>query len=105
MKLPLKRIFAILIACSLVFSLYAQSAKVKQGIKDAETRKKDLKEIIDKARKEKLKHQFKIQTKTVQKRLKQSRKETDANYNRLNFHSWLSDLFNKNSRRKTKKRK
>ena len=102
MKLLLKRIWILLIASSLVFSLHAQSAKVKQGIKDAATRKKELKEIVDKARKEKLDHHLKIQTKEVQKRLKQSKKETDAYYSHQKFHAWLSDLFNKNSRRKSK---
>jgi hypothetical protein len=91
-----------LIACSLVFSVEAQSSKVKQGMKDAEKRKKELKALVDEVHKEKVEHLLKIQTKEVQKRLKQSRKETDANYNRLNFRAWLSDLFNKNSRRKSK---
>jgi hypothetical protein len=92
----------LLIACFLVFSLDAQSAKVKQGMKEAEKRKKELKELVDEVHKEKLDHHLKIQTKEVQKRLKQSQKETDANYSRLNFKAWLSDLFNKNSRRKSK---
>ena len=103
MKLPLKRISALIIASSLVFSVCAQSAKAKQGMKDAETRKKELKALVDKAHKEKLDHLYKIQTKTVQKRLKQSRKETDANYNRLNFQAWLSNLFRRKSNHRTKK--
>ena len=103
MKLPLKRICLLLIACVLVFSLDAQSAKVKQGMKDAEKRKKELKELVDQVHKEKLDHIYKIQTKEVQKRMKQSRKETDANYRRSNFRAWFSNLFNKNKRRKSKK--
>jgi len=103
MKLPLKRISALIIASLLVFSVYGQSAKVKQGMKDAEKRQKELKTIVDKAHKEKLDHLYKIQTKTVQKRLKQSSKETDANYNRLNFHAWISNLFSRKIRHRTKK--
>jgi hypothetical protein len=102
MKLPLKRICLLLIACFLVFSLDAQTAKVKQGKKNAFISKQELKEYVDKIHNEKVEQHLKIQTKSVQKRLKQSQKETDANYNRLNFKSWWSGLFNKNSRRKSK---
>jgi hypothetical protein len=85
-----------------MFSLDAQSAKVKQAIKESEKRKKELKELVDEVHKEKLDHLYKIQTKEVQKRLKQSRKETDANYKRENFRAWLSDLFNKKRKRRSK---
>ena len=94
----------LLIACSLVFTLAAQSAKVNQSKKKAEINKKELKEYVDKIHEKKVKRHLQIQTKEVQKRLKQSNKETDANYSRLNFKAWWSGLFNKNSWRKSKKR-
>jgi len=94
----------LLIACSLVFTLAAQSAKVNQSKKKAEISKKDLKEYVDKVHDKKVKRHLQIQTKEVQKRLKQSSKETDANYSRLNFKAWWSGLFNKNNRRKSKKK-
>jgi hypothetical protein len=104
MNLHLKRIWMLLIACSLALSLSAQSAKVKQSKKIAEINKRELKEYVDKVHKEKVEHHLKIQTKEVQKRLKQSQKETDANYSRQNFKAWWSGLFNSNNRRKTKKK-
>ena len=90
----------LLIACTLVFSLAAQTAKVNQSKKKVQISKKELKEYVDKVHDEKVKHHMDIQTKEVRKRLKQSRKETDANYSRLNFSAWWTRLFNKNSRRK-----
>ena len=87
-----------------MFSLDAQSAKVKQSMKDAANRKKELKELVDKVHNERMEHHINIQTKDVQKRLRQSRKETDANYRRLNFRAWVYDLFHKNKIRKSKKK-
>jgi Ni/Co efflux regulator RcnB len=104
MKLPFKRIILLIIAYTLVSSMAAQSAKVNQSKNKAEINKKELKEYVDKIHDKKVKRHMQIQTKEVQKRLKQSSKETDANYNRLNFKAWWSGLFNKNSWRKSKKK-
>jgi len=104
MKLPLKRICLILIAGMLVFSLKAQTAKVNQSKKKAEVNKKEMKAYVDKIHEERLKQHMEIQTKEVQKRLKQSKRETDANYSRLNLKNWWSGLFNKNSKHKSKNR-
>jgi hypothetical protein len=104
MKLPLKRIWLLLIAVLFAFSMKAQSAKVIKSKKLAEKNKKEMKAYVDRIHDEKVKRHMQIQTKDVQKRLKQSMKETDANYSRLNFRAWWSGLFNKNSHRKSKNR-
>ena len=98
-----KLILGILIFSIPAFPVYSQSRKVRKAIKKSENAEENTERTYDKGRDEALKHRYDIQTKEVQKRMKESKKKADQ-YNKSNKEPFYKDLFNRKKKNKRRKR-
>jgi hypothetical protein len=103
-KLQIKKlILGILIVSIPVSPVYSQSRKVRKAMKKSENAEENTEKTYDKGRDEALKHRYDIQTKEVQKRMKESKKKADQ-YNRSNREPFYKELFNRKKKHKKRKR-
>lgn len=82
----------------------AQSRKVKQAERRYEKIRRQEQRDYDKRRKATLKHRYKIQTKEVQERMKETEKRS-RKYGRKQKEPFYKDIFHKRKRKKAGKRR
>jgi hypothetical protein len=91
-KLTLKRFLSFVLISSFTISILAQSPKVRKVQRKADKREQRMKTEAEKTLKEKKKRHFKMQSKRVQKQLKNNEQATASYYRWYNANMWFRNF-------------